>query len=343
MFKFCDGFDHYAADGATGVVVEPYLTAAGYTVRNQTATTFVIAAGRRTGAHALQFNVTRNSATNASLSWSFTPSGNYACFGFAMNASGSRMRIARIENVVDIDWDLTTGKIMVGSQLGAAPLILNAWYYFEIEVDYSNKNCKIWANNELQLTVDLSSLTFPTILTIVWGQVGTAPNGGTQLLDDFYVIDGSGTRNNARLQPVEVTTRAPSADITTEWEIVANGATPAPTTHWSVVAQLEPNAANKPYLQSNTAGATDLFRSNTALPTQNQIFAVSVLAYARKGDLDNRSIGLITQPSGGTENEVQLALTESFKYYQATYEQAPGGTDWTPNNVESLQFGIRTR
>lgn len=343
MLKYQDGFDHYAADGVKGDVVEPYLTQAGYTVRNSSATTFEIAAGRRTGAHALKFNVTRNSATNASLSRSFTPSGNYACFGFAMNASGSRMRICRIENVVDVDWDLTTGKVMVDSQLGATALILNAWYYFEVEVDASNKQARIWANNELQLTVDLASVTIPAVLTIVWGQVGTAPNAGTQLLDDFYMLDASGTGNVTRLQPIEITTRAPTADVLAEWELVANGASPAPTAHYQVAAQLEPNKANAPYLQSNTAGATDIFRSDTALPTQNQIFAVSVLAYARKGDLDARSLGLITKIQGGAETEVQLALTESFAYYQATYEKAPGNAAWTPNIVESLQFGIRTR
>lgn len=343
MFKFTDGFDHYADDGVNGATIQPYLEAAGYTVRNASATTFAIAAGRRTGAHALQFTVARNSATNASLTWGFTPAGQYACFGFAMNASGSRMRICRIENVVDVDWDVTTGKIMVGSQLGVAPLILNAWYYFEIEVDIANKVVRIWANNELQLTVDVSATTLPTVYNIVWGQVGTAPDAGVQLLDDFYVIDGAGTTNTARLQPIEVTTRAPTADITTEWTIVANGANPAPTTHYAVAAQLQPNAANKPYLQSNTAGATDLFRSNTVLPTSNQIFAVSVLAFARKGDLDNRALGLLVQPSGGQETEVQLALTETFKYYQATFEAVPGGGTWNNNNVESLQFGIRTR
>jgi len=339
-YKFSDGFDHYAADGVKGATLEQYLTANGYTVRNATDATFAVAPGRRTGAHALQFTVARNSSTNASLSWGFTYTGTYVCFGFALNASGSRMRIARIENVVDIDWDATTGKISVNGQLGLTPLILNAWFYFEIECDFAAKTVKIWANNELQLTVDISSVSQPPVATIVWGQVGTAPDAGVQLLDDFYVIDGTGSKNNARLNPVEVTTRAPTADITTEWEVV-NAASGTP--HYSIVSQLEPGKAGAPYLQSNTAGATDLYRSNTTLPTTNQVFAVSIVAYARKGDVDDRKIGLLVQPEGGAVSETQLSLTETFKYYQATFESLPGGGDWNKNNVESLQFGIRTR
>lgn len=338
--KFSDGFDHYAPDGVKGAALAQYLTDNGYQVRNASDSTFEVQPGRRTGAHALKFTVARNSATNASLSWGFTYQNNYACFGFAMNASGSRMRIARIENVVDIDWDATTGKISVNGVLGLNPLILNAWYYFEIECDWTANEVRIWANNELQLTVDISAVAKPTVATIVWGQVGTAPDAGVQLLDDFYVIDGAGSTNNVRLNPIEVTTRAPSADIIAEWEVVnATAGTP----HWQIVSQLEPAKAGAPYLQSNTAGATDLYRSNTALPTTNKVFSVSIIAYARKGDVDQRNLGLLVQPDGGTESEVQVPLTENFKYYQATFETVPGGGEWNKGNVEALQFGIRTR
>lgn len=340
MFKFSDGFDHYAPDGTKGATVEQYLTRNGYTIRNATDATFAVAPGRRAGAHALQFTVARNSSTNASLSWGFTFANNYACFGFALKASGSRMRICRIENVVDIDWDVATGKISVGGQLGAVPLILNAWYYFEVECDFAAKTVKIWANNELQLTVSIASVTTPALATIVWGQVGTAPDAGVQLIDDFYAIDGAGTVNNARLNPVEITSRAPSADITTEWEVVGADAGSA---HYPIVAQLEPLKAGAPYLQSNTAGATDLYRTNTALPTANKIFAVSLVAFSRKGDVDDRKLGLLIQPEGGAVSETQVPLTENFAYYQAAFEKVPGGEDWNKGNVEALQFGIRTR
>lgn len=341
MFKFSDGFDQYAADGVTGPTIQQYLEANGYVVTNATATTFAIAAGRRAGAHALQFTVARNSSTNASLQWSFTPSGGLAVFGFAMYATGSRMRIARIANVVDIDWDTATGKMKVGSQLGVNPLILSAWYYIEIRIDIAGKSVQIFANNELQLTVDVSSVTLPALYSIVWGQVGTAPDAGVQLLDDFYALDGSGARNTDRLGPIEVTTRAPTADAgPNEWTPVNVTGNP---THASIVSQLEPNKAGAPYLQSNQAGAQDIFRSNAVLPTANQIFAVSVLAYARKGDLDDRKIGLILKPDGSAGSEIQLSLSETFKYYQATYEQVPGGGDWSQNAVESLLFGVVTR
>ncbi|AGF89231.1 hypothetical protein SP019_00190, partial [Salmonella phage FSL SP-019] len=182
MFKFCDGYDHYAEIGVKGTTLQGYLEAAGYVVRNASDTTFSVVEGRRTGARALKFTVAASSSVNASLSWGFTTTATLVVFGFAMKAGLSRMRIARIENIVDIEWDTTTGKIRVGEELGVNPLILNAWYYFEIEIDKTANTVKIYANNELQLTVAPSSAP-TTTYTIVWGQTGTAPNAGEQTLD----------------------------------------------------------------------------------------------------------------------------------------------------------------
>lgn len=339
MFMFCDGFDHYAAIGAKGTAVQDYLTAAGYTVRNATDTTFSVVEGRRQGAMALKFSVAANSSVNASLSWSFTTTSNLVVFGFAMKAGLSRMRIARIENVADIEWDTATGKIRIGDQLGVNPLILDDWYYYEVEIDKSANTVKVYANNELQITAAPSS-PVTNNHTIVWGQTGTAPTAGEQSIDDFYVINGEGSRNNERLTPVEVTSRMPTADVKTEWEVVnASSGTP----HYTIAAQLSPGAAGKPYLQSNQPGATDMFRSNIALPNNNKVFAVSVIAYARKGDLDDRRLGLAVATDPDSPVEVQVPLTEAYKYYQASFETAPGGADWNQNNVESLSFGIVTR
>lgn len=339
MFKFCDGYDHYADIGVKGTILQGYLTAAGYTVRNASDTTFAVVEGRRTGAKALMFTVAASSSINASLSWGFSTTDNMVTFGFAMKAGQSRMRICRVENIIDVDWDTTTGKLRVGETLGKDPLILNAWYYFEIEIHKDTNEVKVWANNELQMTVAPSSAP-TTQYTISWGQTGTAPTAGQQTLDDFYVIDGTGSKNNARLTPVEITSRMPTADVTTQWEVVG-AASGSP--HYQIVSQLSPGGSGKPYLQSNTAGATDMYRSNATLPTSNQVFAVSVIAYARKGDLDDRKLGMVINTDGGTPTEVQVPLTEEYKYYQTTYEQTPSGGDWNQNNVESLQFGIITR
>ena len=344
MLMWIDGFDHYTAVGQSGATVQKYLEAANYTVRNPTSTTLAIVDGRITGQRALQFSVPASTTTVPSLSWGYTPAvgATKIVFGFAIKATGARMRVCRIEGgVLDLDWDATTGKLKVGSTLGAAVLILNAWYFIEVVLDTQANTIAVYANDELQLTVPMATAPSNPV-TITWGQTATQTAAGVQVIDDLYVLDNaSGTRID-RLGPCSVNTRFPTADITTQWTIVPNGASPAPTNHYDVAAQLAPLETNKPYLQSNVNGNTDEFRSNAVLPNSNTIYGVGLVALARKGDLDERKLGLKLTVSG-TSDETQLALIESNKYLQTTYETPPGGGTWSQNSVETATFGIVTR
>ena len=106
--------------------------------------------------------------------------------------------------------------------------------------------------------------------------------------------------------------------------------------------RLSPGAVGAPYLQANVDGKTDAFTSNTVLPNNNQVFAVALVSYAKKGDLDDRKLGMTITTAGGTA-ETQVPLDTNYGFKQAIYEQAPGGVTWTQNIVESSQFGIIAR
>lgn len=348
MLLFVDGFDHYLDVGQNGTVIQKYLEAANYIIRNPTSSTFAIVDGRITGSKAMKFSVPASTNVVPSLSWQYAPtsSATKVVFGFAIKATGARMRIFRVEGgVLDLDWDASSGKLKVGNIQGAAVIILNAWYYIEVVLDITAQQIKVFANDELQLTAPMSTVpTFngATNLQVTWGQTATQTTAGEQIIDDFYVLDNAtGTRID-RLGPCSVNTRFPTFDVTKQWDIVANGASPVPTDHFAVAAQLGPLEANKPYLQSNVNGNTDEFRTNGALPNQNQIYGVGLVALARKGDLDDRKLGLKLTVSG-TSDEKQIALVEANKYIQTTYEVPPGGGDWSPNAVETATFGIVTR
>jgi hypothetical protein len=345
MLKFIDGFDHYTATGVTGATLQPYLEAAGYTVRNATATTFSVVDGRQAGQKALQFTVAANASVVPSLSWGFSsPTATKVVFGFAIKASGTRMRVARIENILDLNWNATTGKLEAQATsggavvVGTAVLILNAWYFIEIVVDSTADTISVYANDELQLTLPYTDTPSGTY-TITWGQTATQTVAGVQIIDDLYALDNVGGTRIDRLGPSAVATRLPTADVTKEWTPVGQGAV---TTHYTIAGQLSALATNAPYLQSNTNGATDEFSSNNVLPNNNEVWGVGIVALARKGDLDARSLGLKMTVSG-TPSETQVVLTESYKYLQATLETPPGGGTWSQNAIESSTFGIVTR
>jgi len=331
-----DGFDHYTTAADTVANITTYLQAAGYVVNNATAATFGIVAGQDAGSLALRMNIVAASATPPSVSRTVTTPGTLVVFGFSFKGTQARLRFARIAGVVDLDWDAATGKMKVGSTMGTDVIILNAYWYIEIEVDKALNEVRVWANDTLQLTVPLAGGVGNTY-TITWGMSASSATAATMEIDDVYVLDNNGGVNVARTGPLQMITRAPTSDVVTQWTPV--GAT---GTHASILAQLSPGAVNAPYLQANVDGKTDKFTSNNVLPNANKIFSVALVAYARKGDLDNRNLGLLID-TGTNTSELPVPLTTGFLYQQAMFEKAPGGADWTQNTVESSQLGIVAR
>jgi len=336
MLLHTDGFDHYAPKTALAADITSYLQAAGYVVNNATNNTFQIADGQDAGSLGLKMTVQAGASTPPSFSRAVTTPASLVVFGFSFRGQTSRLRFARIAGVIDLDWDAATGKMKVGAVSGQDVIILNAFWFIEIEVDKTANEVRVWANDTLQLTVPLPGGVGETY-TITWGMSAASAVAGVIDIDDMYILDNNGGINNARLGPIQVITRAPTADVTAQWTPV--GATGA---HYSILAQLEPGKANAPYLQANVDGKIDKFTSNVVLPNANQIFAVALTSYAKKGDLDDRKLGMTVGTAGG-DVEVQIPLDTAFAYKQTIFEQAPGGQAWTRNIVESSNFGIVAR
>lgn len=337
MFLRSDGFDHYVAKDAPANALSAYLTSAGYVVRNPTNNTFAISDGMDTGSLALKMTINQGSATPPSLSYTVNSEGNLVVFGFAFRGSGARLRIARIDNIADIDWDQATGRIKIGNSLGANVIILNAWWYIEVEIDKTAGKMRVYANDTFQIETELPP-DLGNQHTITWGLTSTSMTTGTIELDDFYVVDDTPGQNTSRLGPVAIITRVPTSDVEAEWSIVGT----SNPNHYEIAAQLDPGRANAPYLQSNVIGKRDIFASNVVLPNDNQVYAVSVVTYARKGDLDDRAVGLVVKTDGG-ELEISKPLTEAYQFHQAVFEQAPGQVPWNQSRVETSQFGIVSR
>lgn len=336
MYLLSDGFDHYVGKIAPAASIKRYLADASYVVANETDATLKVVDGTDEGSLGLKLSIASGAATPVSIKRTVLSNADLCVFGFGFRGTGERLRMARVNGIVDIEWDPITGKIMVGSELGANVIILNAWWYIEVEIDRANEEVRVWANDTLQLTAPFTP-TVPGSYSIEWG--GTNTGTGTIELDDFAVVDSTPGENTTRIGPVSIITRAPTADATpNEWALVGS----ASPTHFPIVAQLDPGRANAPYLQANVEGRTDMFSSNTVLPNANQVFAVSLVSYARKGDLDDRAIGMKIKTGDG-DMETQASLTETYKYHSTVFEQAPGAVPWTQARVEASEFGIVAR
>lgn len=275
-------------------------------------------------------------APPTTISRTFHSAAQRVVLGFAHKAT-ARGRIASIEGVCDIDWP---AGIEILGQTGNGIPIRNAWYYYELTIDKTAKKIHLHINNTADLSVDLPpEAEGLTEYKVTW----QVENGAVGHLSDIYWLDNdstSGSTLNGRLGPIRVPIRFPTEDVLTEWEATVEGP------HWSIVGVAPPDAGK--HIYSSQSGATELFKSSTPLPEgagseDMPIIAVGMVALATKSDLDRRQLGFVVGEGPDQLEVVETEMSIDPKWSYGVFEKAPGGGDWTAEEVEAAPFGVVVR
>jgi len=160
--------------------------------------------------------------------------------------------------------------------------------------------------------------------------------GSVSRLDDFYVCDTSGSRNNDFLGDVRIQAIFPSATgNSSQW--TANGA----ATNRECVDEITPND-DTDYISSSTATQKDTYVFGDVTPTSGTVKAVQHVLYARKDDAGTRTIRPVIRHSttdytvgAGTNISITYAMIKDIS------ETNPGtSTDWTISDVNNAEFGV---
>lgn len=319
--RFMDGFDQFY--GETQMI--DTMTAAGYTVGGYIG----VSDGRTPASKAVQIG---NGGTSGSIKRTFASDQNITVLGFAYMASEDRDNIVSIASVATLAWSATTGQISIGGVPGVASIVRAVWYYFEIVIDKTAGEIRVYINNELDLTVALpSGAAFITDFECTW-----ASPGDIKKMDDLTFVDSSAGRYTNRIGPVAITARMPVVDVDEEWS-AASG-----TDHFAMVNNVPVDPAK--FIQSNTSGAFDTFLASGPVSDPNNILAVGVVARARKSDVDNRQLGLVVGPKAGTNKEVlQPTLQTTDTYSYAVFEDDPSDVAWSEETISNTPFGVVVR
>lgn len=321
-----DGFDQ--APAATNIAAT--LTSMGYEIFGDGALSW--APGREDDSQALVLSQADDTvALERSLPWN----GDVIVIGFAVMAT-ERAQLLSVsgESGFVIGWD--DDGMHLRDQVSTAKPIRNRWYYLEVELDKANNICQLYINGDLDMTAPLpDGMAGATQVDLSWAGVNPTnvagqepPTDGTIIpsdiaIDDLYVADEV-------LSPQAIQTRFPDADVLTEWT-AANGGP-----HYEEVTQQPPDAGH--YITSFTTGARDTFTSSKTLPEGATITAAAITVRARKGDIDDRAIGLLL----GDDEELQSELTLEAAYYTKYFQPGEGET-WDAATLESLPFGVAVR
>lgn len=320
-----EGFDQMpgAAD------VRATLEALGYAVPGSGEITW--ADGRTAGSQSVSLAQTD---TNVAVQRT-VPFGDTWSTGFALFASERAQILSLNSGDLVVGWD--DEGLHLRDQVSTAKPIRDRWYYIELETDKTALECRVYINGTLDMTAPLpDALDTASEVTVQLGGVNPTNEAGQEppvptdfvptdmRFDDWYIGDTA-------VGPIEVKTRFPTADAVSEWD-TPTGSGP----HWSEVARQPPEDDH--FVTSYETGAVDTFTSDDPLDGSAEVIAVAVTARARKGDIDERALGLKL----GDDELVQDTLTLEDEWYTKVFV-APESSPWAGADIASKPFGVVVR
>ncbi len=346
-----DGFDHY---GTTALqtptsVAAVHLTSRGYEQPTGTCACNT-AYGKNTGS--LGVGLTAITTTTGNLVWlkraikpeaafatgaAYTPTvrvvkGFAARFAVAPTGNLQFARIAGVNVSIGSDWYIYVDGVNTNYQCE-----LNIWNFVELVVDIAANKFQLWMSEVMVLEKAITGYTLD-----FWEIRAQYTSGGTSHIpihvDDSYLLDGVGTYNNQRIGKCTTLTRFPTADFSVQMAPLSG------TTNFPQVNQAVPDG-DSTYVQSATAGATDLYTNVTAIPTIDDaaIRAVSIVPAARMLEPDSLSVTAVINVEGTEAVGYRMKLRAGYFSSQAhIFEVSPKtNLPWTPTEAQNVRFGQR--
>lgn len=328
-----DGFDHFANINSTAATSSA-LSTADYVTSTTGADGLRVMPGRVPDSFAVRLN--QSGGISGTLKRTFESEGDVVVIGFAYMAT-ERSNIIGIEGTpLVLEWPV--GCKLNGVEGEAIP-IRNIWYYFELVINKPADVVQLYINNRLDITAPMpAEFVNMTTYTLRWGKEITGTDVTMQFIDDLVIIDDTGIVGDnitSRIGPVEITTRFPTEDVTTEWVPSIEGPL------FDMVNNRPPEAGK--YIQSNISEKEATFLSDTELPSDAPIFAIGVVARALKTDIDRRALGLIWGEGANRLEVIDSTLSTDNTYSYGFFESPPSGGSWSKEVVEDTPFGVKVR
>lgn len=318
MATFFDGFEQFGNNDRP----DQLLRLAGYTLNGAV----TVAGGRKGGGSSLT-----TYRSNFQRAWTF--SGNAMSIGFAvkMDARGPLIAIRKGTTAMLVWSDPETGLVNIGTSLatgipGYVNPLKDRWYYFEIEMTKNDSAFKLYVNGRLDQTYPLNGNINGDLIieynpyTLFEGS-DFGSDTGTRIFDDIYLSD------SARIQPIQVTTRFPTADSEPlDWSFTGAAS------HWQAVGQLPPDMLDK-FIYTAKDGATDQFTSAAALPDTNPIRYLQMMALFRKATSDPMDLIFNIDDQKVTQSNIPKDWTFRYMPFNAS--------GYTAGNIGAAKFGAQ--
>lgn len=336
---FLDGFDHYA----TADIAKKWSQNNGATIA---------ASGGRRGGGAMLCNSTLNHCTKtipdrtslvigAAITFASLPTGVSAPL-FQMFSSGVAQCEVRVNSAGLIS--VTRNGTALAGGASSFALVPGIFYYIEwkftIADSIAANSCVVRVNGAEVINVtagqDTKNATDSTVNQL---RVGNTNGLGSVILaglviDDMYVCDQAGAKNNDFLGDVRIDTIFPTSDgANSDWTPSSGSA------HYALVDDATPNTTD--YVESGTSGQRDTFGFGNIAHTPSAIFGTQICIAAHKDDAGARSLKAVTRPAATDYSGVDQPIGTTQFYYSEIRETDPEtAAAWTKSGLNATEFGV---
>jgi hypothetical protein len=161
---------------------------------------------------------------------------------------------------------------------------------------------------------------------------------GLNRIDDVYICDTTGSKNNTFLGDTRVSSLLPNA-------VGANSdftPTDGTSDNYTMVDDATDHDNDTTYVESSSVGDVDLYNFENISETPNTIDGVSVVSSMKKTGAGARTAKIVCQSDGTNEESTEISPSTDYQYLPAIYEDDPAtGTAWTESGLNAAQFGIK--
>lgn len=331
---FIDGFDHLR-----GVTQLPYK----YNAQGSTSSTDLSPVTGRNGGYALKSlgsnawvdKILPSSYETIIVGLAYRPSAiaSGRILAFCDSASALQCTLAlNGSGQLELRRGTTSGTLLATSSSG---LTATAWSYIELKLKINDTTgsgiCKINGVEAFNFTGDTKSSSLADTKTV---RVGGGGSSAYAYIDDLYICDTSGTKNNDFLGDVRVDALVPDG--------AGNYAQFTPTgsaNNWENVDEM-PADADTSYNASGTTGHKDSFAFSNLSVLDATIYGVQTNILVRKDDAGERTIRPLIRSSSTNATGATQAVTDSYLDSHEIFETNPiASADWTESSINGTEFG----
>jgi len=228
----------------------------------------------------------------------------------------------------------TAGAVSAGPPNAYDPTV---WNYFEFKIvagTGTNGSIEVRINGIVYNTWTGITTINNATYTQFDGIRITIPSTNNKI-DDFYLLNASGTINNNFLGDSRVDVLVPTGSGTYT-QLTTFGS----SQNWQNVDEVPANTSD--YNYSDVVGTQDTYTFADLPASTLSIAAVQSQIYAAKTATGPRNVDPLILSNGILVVGSDFALSQSFTYTTQVYERDPGtGAAWTLSGFNAAEFGVR--